>query len=76
MKLETETPVIDEFVVLMAKEDVRFKVKRGALSGVYAKLEKLGIETKTTYTFPILDTLGKTVWEELQKGRTKKGISL
>lgn len=70
MKTETpatDTPVIDEFVILMAKEDARFKGKRKTLEGVIAKLEKLGLYEKPRYRFPMKDTIGRGWWEELQK---------
>jgi len=51
---------------ILIKENERFKVKDGNLKEVYSKFSKIGIDTKSEYTFPLKDTLGRTFEEHLR----------
>jgi hypothetical protein len=42
------------------------KFQNSNLVGVYEKMAKLGIPSKTEYTFPPKDTIGKTFHEQIQ----------
>lgn len=46
-------------------ENQKFEVKESKLSGVQAKILKIGIETKSTYSLPMKDTIGKNFRELL-----------
>jgi hypothetical protein len=62
-KLETIAEKLSE---VLAKEKVHFAKKGGTLSNVYDKFSKIGIDTKSTYSFPLKDTIGKTFREQIQ----------
>lgn len=47
-------------------ENQRFEEKETKLSGVQAKILKIGLETKSTYSLPMKDTIGKNFRELLQ----------
>jgi hypothetical protein len=51
---------------LLAKETRKFAEKDSTLKGVYSKFSKMGIDTKSTYSLPLKDTIGKTFSEQLQ----------
>ncbi len=53
---------------LLDKESKRF-LKTSAdskISGVYSKLSKHGLLTKTEYSLPLKDTIGKTYFDKKQ----------
>lgn len=50
----------------LAKESKKFTQKESKLSETFTKLSKVGIETKSTYTLPLKDTIGKTLREQVQ----------
>jgi hypothetical protein len=51
---------------LLAKETKVFSEKESSLKEIYSKFSKIGIDTKSTYSFPLKDTIGKTFREQLQ----------
>jgi len=57
---------------LLAKETKIFAEKESALKETYSKFSKIGIDTKTTYSFPLKDTIGKTFREQLQFKSTEE----
>jgi hypothetical protein len=62
MKIKTIT---EKFSETLEKEKDHF-AKIGSLSGFYTKLAKMGIDTKTTYTLPLKDTIGRTFRKQSQ----------
>ncbi len=50
----------------LAKESKKFAQKESKLSDTISKLSKVGIETKSTYSLPLKDTIGKTFREQVQ----------
>lgn len=50
----------------LTKESKKFDQKEGKLSNSLEKLVKAGIETKSTYSLPLKDTIGKTFREQIQ----------
>jgi hypothetical protein len=42
------------------------KFQNSSLVGVYEKMSKLGISSKTEYTFPPKDTIGKNFHKQIQ----------
>ncbi|MEM1259663.1 MAG: hypothetical protein AAGH81_14105 [Bacteroidota bacterium] len=50
----------------LAKESKKFAQKESKLSETYSKLSKAGIDTKSTYSLPLKDTIGKTFREQIQ----------
>lgn len=47
-------------------ENQKFEGRGSKLSGVQAKILKIGLETKSTYSLPMKDTIGKNFRELLQ----------
>jgi hypothetical protein len=47
-------------------ENQKFESRESKLSGVQAKILKIGLETKSTYSLPLKDTIGKNFRELLQ----------
>ncbi len=64
--MKTEKTLTEELKEVMAKEKKHFTEQRGALSEIYAKFSKIGIDTKSTYSLPLKDTIGKTFREQIQ----------
>lgn len=50
----------------MTKEKKHFTEQSGDLSEIYAKLSKIGIDIKSTYSLPLKDTIGKVFREQIQ----------
>ncbi|MEM9685381.1 MAG: hypothetical protein AAF934_00480 [Bacteroidota bacterium] len=61
-KKSIEEKLIDS----LAKESKKFAQKESKLSEILEKLSKAGIETKSTYSLPLKDTIGKTFREQIQ----------
>jgi hypothetical protein len=61
MRAKTTT---DKLIETLAENHDRFQ--KTNLVGVYEKMTKLGISSKTEYTFPPKDTIGKTFHEQIQ----------
>lgn len=53
---------------LLEKESKRFSYPHGdsKISGVFGKLAKHGLLTKSEYSFPLKDTIGKTYFDKKQ----------
>lgn len=53
---------------LLEKESRRFSKTTGdsKISGVYSKLSKHGLLTKTEYSLPLKDTIGKAYFDKKQ----------
>lgn len=47
-------------------ENHKFEKRESKLSGVQSKILKIGLETKSTYSLPMKDTIGKNFRELLQ----------
>ena len=69
MEAKTTTDKLSE---LIAKESKKFAEKDGVLKKTYSKFSKIGIDTKSTYSFPLKDTIGKTFQEQLQFSSTEQ----
>jgi hypothetical protein len=63
--METKSTT-ERLTELLAKETKKFAEKESSLKGTYSKFSKIGIDTKSTYSFPLKDTIGKTFREQLQ----------
>ncbi len=68
MKLTKSKPqavtTVDLMIEALDKSSEKFK--RSKLFEVYAKLDKLGIISKTEYSLPPKDTIGKTFHSQTQ----------
>lgn len=64
--MKTEKTITEKLTEVIAKEKVHFAEKGGTLSEIYAKFSKIGIDTKSTYSLPLKDTIGKTFREQVQ----------
>jgi hypothetical protein len=64
--MKTEKTITEKLTEVIAKEKVHFAEKGGALTDIYTKFSKIGIETKSTYSLPLKDTIGKTFREQVQ----------
>lgn len=60
--------VTEKFENLLNKEYKKFANKQtdSKISGVYSKLSKHGLLTKSEYPFPLKDTIGKTYFDKIQ----------
>ncbi len=56
--------IVQKLNTTLQKESKKF-ASTGKLQGIYEKFEKMGINTKTTYTLPLKDTIGKRMHELL-----------
>ncbi len=63
--METKSTT-ERLTELIAKETKIFAEKESSLKEAYSKFSKIGIETKSTYSFPLKDTIGKTFREQVQ----------
>ncbi len=63
--METKSTT-ERLAELLAKETKNFAEKENSLKETYSKFLKIGIDTKSTYSFPLKDTIGKTFREQLQ----------
>lgn len=63
--METKSTT-ERLTELLAKESKKFAEKEYSLKETYSKFSKIGIDTKSTYSFPLKDTIGKTFREQLQ----------
>ena len=62
-----ETQLITEKLTeLIARETKEFAKKDGTLKEAFAKFSKIGIVTKSTYSLPLKDTIGRTFREQIQ----------
>ena len=59
-------PIEKRLIDSLAKESKIFAQKESKLSETYSKLSKVRIETKSTYSLPLKDTIGKTFREQIQ----------
>lgn len=59
-----EKTTTDKLIETLDKNKDKFQ--NSNLVGVYAKMTKLGISSKTEYTFPPKDTIGKIFHEQIQ----------
>jgi hypothetical protein len=64
--MKTKKPITEQLVEVLENEKVRISEKGGTLSNAFSKFLKIGIDTKSTYTFPLKDTIGKTFREQIQ----------
>lgn len=69
--METKSTT-EKLTEVLAKETNKFAEKDSVLKDFYTKFSKIGIETKSTYSFPLIDTLGKTFREQLQSQLTEQ----
>lgn len=60
--------VTEKFENLLDKESKKFSNKQtdSKISGVYSKLSKHGLLTKSEYPFPLKDTIGRTYFDKTQ----------
>jgi len=63
MKTLSTTEKLQETLVI---ENQKFEKKESKLSSVQTKILKIGLETKSTYSLPMKDTIGKNFRELLQ----------
>jgi len=63
--METKSTT-DRLSELLVKESKKFAQKESAIKQSYSKFSKIGIDTKSSYSFPLKDTIGKTFNEQLQ----------
>lgn len=59
------TIIIENLSMVLKKEDMKNGKRKSRLKNAYAKFERIGINTKSTYSLPLKDTLGKTFREQL-----------
>lgn len=64
--MKTEKTITEKLTDVIAKEKNNFAEKGGTLTDIYAKFSKIGIDTKSTYSLPLKDTIGKTFREQVQ----------
>lgn len=64
--MEIDTRTTEKLSEVLSKEKNHFADRRGSLSESYSKFSKIGIDTKSTYSLPLKDTIGKTFWEHIQ----------
>lgn len=64
--MKDEKTVTEKLTEVIAKEKIHFAKKGGTLTEIFAKFSKIGIETKSTYSLPLKDTIGKTFREQMQ----------
>lgn len=64
--MNTDKSLSEKLTEVIAKEKIHFTQKGGALSEIYAKFSKIGIDTKSSYSLPLKDTIGKTFREQIQ----------
>jgi len=64
--MKTEKILTEELKEVMTKEKKHFTEQSGDLSEIYAKLSKIGIDIKSTYSLPLKDTIGKVFREQIQ----------
>lgn len=50
----------ENFLKLLTKKITSNKFQNGTLKDIYNKLSNIGIDIKSTYSFPLKDTIGKT----------------
>ncbi len=50
----------------LAKESKKFAQRESKLSGIILKLSEAGIDTKSNYSLPLKDTIGRTFREQIQ----------
>ena len=63
MSEKTTTEKLQE---ALRKESSKYVSEKGKLSESFAKFSKLGISTKSSYSLPLKDTIGKTFREQIQ----------
>jgi len=54
----------ERLLKVFSNESVKLNKKKSKLKESFNKLSKLGIVTKSTYTLPLKDTIGKTFREQ------------
>jgi hypothetical protein len=66
--MKNASSLTEKFENLLEKESNKFAKKQtvSKISGVYSKLSKHGLLTKSEYTFPLKDTIGKTYFDKSQ----------
>lgn len=72
--METKSTT-ERLTELLEKETKKFAEKDSSLKETYSKFSKIGIDTKSTYSFPMKDTIGKTFREQLQFISTEQNPS-
>jgi len=71
-----ETLITEKFTALIAKETKEFAKKDGTLKDVFTKFSKIGIDTKSTYSLPLKDTIGLTFREQIKfKGSEENPVA-
>ncbi len=69
MKRQSTT---EQLRTLLEEEAEKFAKKESGLSNdIYLKFSKMGINTKSVYSLPLVDTIGKTFREQLQFASTE-----
>lgn len=63
--MKEEITTTEKLIEVLAREKQKF-AKIGSLTEVYSKFSKIGIDTKSTYSLPLKDTIGKTFQEQIQ----------
>jgi hypothetical protein len=61
----TKKNITDDLIEVLDKNKDKFQ--NSNLIGVYAKMSKLGISSKTEYTLPPKDTIGKTFHKQIAR---------
>lgn len=64
--MKTEKTITEKLTEVIEKEKNQFAEKGGTLTEIYAKFLKIGIDTKSSYSLPLKDTIGKTFREQVQ----------
>ncbi|MDY0083209.1 MAG: hypothetical protein RBR74_08525 [Ignavibacteriaceae bacterium] len=64
--MERNKTITEKLSEVISKEKVHFGKSGGTLLDIYDKLLKIGIDTKSTYSLPLKDTIGKTFREQIQ----------
>ena len=56
----------ERLVETLSKEAKKFTQTESKLRQSFEKFSKMGIETKSTYSLPLKDTIGRTFREQIQ----------
>lgn len=72
--MNKEKSITDKLNEVLEKESLRFPQKNSSLFEIYKKFSKLGIDTRSTFTLPLKDTIGRT-FQELIKFKDRESIS-
>ncbi len=59
-------PVTERLTDALAKESKKFAQKKSEGTDALQKLEVMVVQDKSTYSFPLKDTIGRTFREQIQ----------